>query len=340
MDERERLYALALHLVPDQDVAGDIFMDARTEVALLARAARWRRQHRLPALDAPTVLPALTPDQRDYAAHLARRGRRRRQMKTLAATAVAGVLAILISARGLVLADRGLADNPAYRAQPLAISDGPTLDFAVYRVEANPGMVTYWWAVQGRNAAKEAENVEVTMGYSLLPTHATLVSHETAIARDDRVVGRTSFRTPLPVSTTASLTAFRQGAKPEWNVAVDIAPAPDSGARTIPIDQTVTALGGTVTVAIKSVTLANDYTIIRYQPQGDDWTVAPAHQLEVVADATQLSRYGILSRIGDTEEREVLFGPMPEGAATLQIRFPRLAEAGKLSPAVTLPLQP
>lgn len=340
MDERERLYALALCLIPDQDVAGDIFMDATTEASLLTRAARWRRQQRLPAIDAPAFLPNLTPDQREHAAHLTRRGRRRRQLKTLAATAVAGVLAILIGSRGLVLADRGLADDPAYRAQPVATADGPTLDFAVYKVEANPGMVTFWWAVQGRNAAKDAANVELLMGYNRLPTHATLVSHETAAAREDRVVGRTTFQTPLPVMTRASLTAFRQGAKPEWNVAVDIAPKPDPGARTIPIDQTVTALGGTVTIAIKSITLAPDYTIIRYQPQGDDWSVAPAHQLEVVANTTRLPRYGILTRNGDTEEREVLFGPMPAGADTLEVRFPRLAEGGRLSPSFTLPIGP
>ncbi|HYF79534.1 MAG TPA: hypothetical protein VD973_20705, partial [Symbiobacteriaceae bacterium] len=183
-------------------------------------------------------------------------------------------------------------------------------------------------------------NVELAMGYNRRPTHATLVSHETAAAREDRVVGRTTFQTPLPLSTTATLTAARPGARPEWNVAVDIAPKPDSGARTIPLDQTVTALDGSVTVAIKSITLADDYTIVRYQPQGEDWSVAPAHMLEVVADATRLSRYGVLSRNGDTEEREVLFGPMPDGAETIEIRFPRLAEAGRLSPALTLPLKP
>ncbi|MDF2627392.1 MAG: hypothetical protein K0R39_1223 [Symbiobacteriaceae bacterium] len=335
MNEQERLYALALHLIPDQDVAGDIFMDVRTEPALLTRAARWRRQHQLPAVDAPAFLPALTPDQRDYAAHLARRGRRRRQMKTLAATAVAGILAVLVGARGLVFADRGLAGDPAYSAQPVTTSDGPALDFAVYKVEANPGMVTFWWAIQGRNAADEAANVELELGYNRRPTLATVVSHEATISREDRVVGRTTFQTPVPVSTTATLTVSRPGARPEWHVAVDLAPEPDPGARTIAVDQTVTGLSGIVQVSIVSVTIAEDYTIIRYQPQGEDWSVAPAHQLELVADTTRLPRYGVLRRYGDTEEREVLFGPMPEGAETLEVLFPRLTDAGPV--AIPLP---
>jgi hypothetical protein len=73
----EQLYALALSLVPDRDVAGDLYMDAANEADLRRRAAAWlgRRGLPVPAQDPP--LPELTDTDRTFAAHLARRGRSR-----------------------------------------------------------------------------------------------------------------------------------------------------------------------------------------------------------------------------------------------------------------------
>ncbi|HWI52481.1 MAG TPA: hypothetical protein VNT01_10120 [Symbiobacteriaceae bacterium] len=341
MDNQERLYALALSLVPDVDVAGDMFMDARDEADLERRAARWRRQQGLPELAAPAVLPALSAEQREYAYHLARRGRRRRQMRPLSgltAVAMIAMLVILVGFRGLVAAERGLPDDPAYRAQPVAASTGGALQFTVYKVEATPGSVTFWWAMTGRNAVKEAAGVQLSLEYYRLPTHATLVSHETAPVRDDRLVGRTSFRTPLPLTTMAGLSASRGGGKPEWQVAVQVDPEPDPSARTVPVGRSVLGLSGQVKVTVVSVTVAADYTVIRYRPEGEDFQIALAAHMEVEADGKLVERYGTWRRYGDSEEREVLYGPLPAGATRLTLQFPRLGETSTDQTEITVNL--
>ena len=334
MDAQERLYALALHLIPDADVAGDLFMDARDEADLLRRTARWRRQRGLPGIDAPSVLPELAPEEREYALHLARRGRRRRQVRPLSvfsAAAMIVILAYVVGFKGVMTMGHGLAADPAFQGGAVVSSRSGGLEFAVYKIEATPGSVTFWWAMQGRDTPVTDGALELTLTYNGLPTRATLARQETAVARDDRLVGRTTFRTPLPYANSAGLNVSRRGGAPEWTVAVVIEPVPDPGARTIAVDRSVEALYGLgqVRVTVTSVTVADDYTLVHYSAEGEDYGVAFAHQIWLFADGGAVEAYGTWRRSGDSEEREALFGPLPAGVTHLELYFPRLAERGE-----------
>ncbi|HWI63116.1 MAG TPA: hypothetical protein VNT75_14810 [Symbiobacteriaceae bacterium] len=87
-----RRYALALALVPEQDAADDLFMDAADESDLRARANRLRHANGLsPIQGDPPELPALDEMQVEYALHLAERAayrRRSRRMLTVVGLAV------------------------------------------------------------------------------------------------------------------------------------------------------------------------------------------------------------------------------------------------------------
>ncbi|HYF92798.1 MAG TPA: hypothetical protein VD969_11195 [Symbiobacteriaceae bacterium] len=329
MDAQERLYALALQVVPDVDVAGDMFMDARDEADLLRRAARWRRQQGLPDISTPAFLPRLTPEEREYAHHLARRGRRRRQMRPLSAISAVIMILVLVYVvgfRGMATLGRGLASDPAFAGSQMAAFRSGGLEFAIYKIEATPGAVTFWWAMQGRAASEEDGALELSLTYNGLPTRATLIAQETAVGREDRLVGRSTFRTPLPHANSAGLNVSRHGGVPEWKVAVVIEPTPDAGARTVAVDRSILALSGQVRITVVSVTVGGDYTVIRYHPEGEDFGVALAHQMELLADGRLVERYGTWRRHADSDEREVLFGPLPADAAQLALRFPRLME--------------
>lgn len=342
MDQQERLYALALSLVPDVDVAGDIFMDARDEADLIRRANRWRRQQGLPDFAAPGVLPQLSAEQSEYAAHLALRGRRRRRVlpfSGVAGVAFAALLVIFVGFRGQVAGRNGLAADPTFSAQPVATSEGGGLQLVVYKTEATPGSVTVWWAIQGPNAAQEAAGVDLALGRNHQPAHATRVSQETASSREDRLVGRTAFRTPVPFTASATVSAFRGGSVPDWQVSLVIEPQPDPGARTVAVDGSVLALSGQVRVTVESITLADDYTVIYYRPEGEDFGVALANQLEVVADGTPVVRYGSWNTSGDSDQRAALYGPLPEGVARLELTFPRLAELAGDQTAIAVSLR-
>ncbi|HWI65628.1 MAG TPA: hypothetical protein VNT75_27685 [Symbiobacteriaceae bacterium] len=340
MDEQERLYALALRLVPDVDVAGDIFMDARDEADLLRRANRWRRQQSLPEISAPPPVSPLSDEEREYAYHLARRGRRRRRLMPLSgvtAIAVLGMFVVLVGFRGLVKADQGLALDPAYRSQPVAATDRSGLQFAVYKVEATPGSATIWWSVQGRNAAREAAGLELQLHDIRL---ATRIRHETAIAREDRVVGQTTFRIPLPITTQAGLSATSGGGRPGWYVPLVMNPEPDPGARTIAVNQSITGMSGQVRVTVLSVTAARDYTIVRVRPEGEDYQVAMASHMELVAGGTPMPRYGAWRGYPELDDREILYGPLPADISSLELLFPRLAEQDHDEIRIAVTLRP
>ncbi len=103
-----RRYALALSLVSDPDVAGDLFMDARDEADLIRRANWWRFQQGLPQLSPEDSLPELDAAQAEHALHLARRSVARRKAKGLA---TAGALvAALLALMGLAAASTPAMD--------------------------------------------------------------------------------------------------------------------------------------------------------------------------------------------------------------------------------------
>lgn len=170
-----RLYALALSLVPDHDVAGDLFMDAPDEAALRQAAARWRRRHGLGEGPEPAALPELDLDQQAHASHLARRGALRRRLRRWAGAAAA-VAALTAVALALVLApgsgvgrstagsprsDPARDPGPFLVHRPALTTQAGGLIFTVleavftsdqtrirYRVEAEPGQDWRWHQIR------------------------------------------------------------------------------------------------------------------------------------------------------------------------------------------------
>jgi hypothetical protein len=153
-------YALALHLIPDPDVAADLFMDARDEADLQRRAMAWRAARRLPPPPA-TPLPQLDDDEVAHALHLARRAKMRRQIRPVLSV-VASVL-VLVSAAVLV---NDLKGNPG-----TARAGGPELPVA--RTAARTGPLPVM-SLSGRLAKEElpacgqAELMETDAGLVLL----------------------------------------------------------------------------------------------------------------------------------------------------------------------------
>lgn len=141
MDKQRLLqrYALALSLVPDADVAGDLFMDADDDADLIRRANRWRFQQGLTRVEPSFPLPQLEPAQVEHALHLGSRAVTRRRART--ALTAAGVVAILV---GLMVLTA--ARTPAIAVQRLLMLSQPVLGLALIvvsvlmiRRKADPG---------------------------------------------------------------------------------------------------------------------------------------------------------------------------------------------------------
>ena len=198
MDEQElyRLYALALRLIPDEDAAGDLFMESRTESHLRLRASRWLDARGL-NVDESRPAPTLDRAQMEYALHLARRGRIKRQIRTVLAglggmVAAAAVVVLLLFFKP---APDALASDPAFKRDPLDTEAAPSgLTAHVYRAEATPGNVTVWWALSGSGAAKLGESLTPMLAVNGM-TDPLLPPSETSLGRPgkDLLLGRSTY---------------------------------------------------------------------------------------------------------------------------------------------------
>ena len=216
MNEQElhRLYALSLALVPDADVAGDLFMDARDEADLQRRATRWLKGQGLPLPQQPVAVAPLNADQKEHALHLARRGRRRRQAKlSLVATVAAIAVALVLIARPSIVPASGLVADRSFKGQPQVMSvpmEG--IVFAVHRTEATQGEVIVWWSFQGHDAARMEQEATPLL---LVQNRGTLAPDlmETDVIRSDRLLGRTVYRVSTTQRDRVFVEVIRNG---EW----------------------------------------------------------------------------------------------------------------------------
>lgn len=320
----DHLYGLALNLVPDPDVAGDLFMDAHSEDDLRRRADRWRRQNGLPPA-APGMAPRpLGPAEREYAAHLARR--RRMRQRTRVTLEWVGAVAVAAGAVLLALLRPGVGVDlvSTIRNEPAAATQtaGPIL-LTVDRAEATPGSVTVSWTLDGPEAASLAGKVRPELQLPTGDRVAPVASEVTPSGRT-RLLGRATFRTTATDETARFiLLGFGREGERSWQVGVSLVRTADPGAREIPVDQFVQTERN-IAVHIKSVTVARDYTLVHYQPQGDTYNLVLAHNVVLQAGGSTLKREAVWVSDHRTEERTIVFPPLPEGVAAVTISFPDL----------------
>lgn len=308
-------YRLALQLIPDPDVAGDLFMEAADEAELRRLAARWRRQHGLtPAPDPqPGPQPALTPDQVEDARHLARRGVLRRRFRRKLAGLGAALLVIALVLVGLrVPAGAGLAGEPAFARQPIGRAESDPYRAAIYRAEASPGAITIWWEMAGPGLTETTLAApQLTLAGSgtewLEP-----VAQEAAITAPGRLVARSTFNTTarrrevavlqLQIRETGQFLLIRA---PLTRIAAE------PGTRELPVP------AGQQEHILVRAALAPTYTLIRYATRN------PAHFIRVEGPAWSLEPLGP-PRVLPDGEYEAVFEPLPpESRGQLTIRLER-----------------
>lgn len=198
-----RRYALALALVPDADVAGDLFMDAKDEHDLRRRALAWRRTQGFPELTEDPPLPALSADDQEYALHLARRGRKRRVLRRIGLAGAAVVVAALLLVGGRWFAIPGLAPAvPAWASDGLfagkaaATATQNQVTLSVYRVDATPGKITVWWQATGAGTVKNWKSLRPVAALSggAGDDGVQPESSETVLVNHEKVIGRSTYR--------------------------------------------------------------------------------------------------------------------------------------------------
>lgn len=320
MEERELLerYALALALVPDPDVAGDLFMDARDTADLQRRAAAWRRRNGLP--EEPESTPAFPIDEilREQALHLARRARSRRRLNLgFRWGAVAGVLlAVALGSLRLAGGDlplggaRTVASDPVFRGTPIEHSpQSGARALILYRMAATPGSVTVWWEVTGPDAAKLAEGLETALSLADTVRAPVLLEQASGPAGRNRLLGKSKFQA-FPVSGAA--TTFSVTSVGEVTHSL-IVPDSDPEASLYMVDQTVQV--GLVPVPVRSVQVGKDYIQVRYKPERGTPPL-----LQAVGAGGEQRRP---ERYSGTEDGDmaVTFGGLPADAESLVLQF-------------------
>jgi hypothetical protein len=320
-----RRYALALALVPDVDVAGDLFMDARSDEALLRRAAAWRRRHGLPPVAAvPPELPDLTPEQQEDALHLYRRARRRRRVQLGLAAVVA--VAVLLGSIFLAVPDErsSLAADPAFAGRPLVRSEEKAgRRLAVFKAEATAGAVTVWWEITGpRLSAGITPGPELVLSGSGSDWRDPMQTW-VKLVRPDRLVGRSTYNVLVGEEEAAVLHLDDLAGEPvRWLVRAPLTRAEvEPDARVLHPDSEAAA--GNVRFTVRQVTVAPTYTLVRYEPDTGRQRGELRHFLRVEADGFLLELVGP-PRV---EGREVvaLFRAAPSEADELVVHFDRAA---------------
>ncbi len=309
-------YALALSLLPDEDTAGEIFMEATDEVDLRRKAARWLARHGLPSAGAGPV-PVLTEAQEEHALHLWRRGRRRRVLR-FGLTGM-GILVLTIA---MLLwgwrQPRGLAANPVYQRTPVAnLNDLGHRTLAIHRMLRDRQYVTVWWSLSGPGAAAARLKISVDMVGE--PFFA-----ETSAVNRNLLVGRSTYHSPVyyvkGVTVTAEDPEQEEASKgstlvqPEVNL--------DTTPFMIPLNRVVRTGAGTVT--IQGVTYQRSTVVVSYSFQGPQGWVPPVAQSLTVGGwplnllSPNLAR-GMMS--GAQGYRSASFGPRPEVAVGMEVTF-------------------
>lgn len=312
-------YALALQLVDDPDLAGDLFMQARTQEGLLHKANRWRGQQGLDPVPMPTLLRPLTPAEAEHGLHLARRAARRRSLH-LSGAVVAMALSLLagtmVSVESAPL--DGLSADPAYKQPALEQVEHPKgYPVLIHQVEATPGQVTVWWSATGWQAGNAATTLQPRL--QLENSSAKWVEPigtELATPRRNRTLGRTTF----PVFVTAessALLAFGSGEE-EIRVKLHLGRQIEESAQTISVEKIL--IEGPLTIEVKELVRGPNYTLVRYTARSSLVGAKPPILYSLTTGTRRLSLQGT-EAVQEGGLRETLFEALPDDASEIGLAF-------------------
>lgn len=314
-------YALALQLVPDTDVAGDLYMRARSQQAMLRLANRWRREQGLKPLSLPLEYPPLTEAEREHLFHLARRAARRRFLYAggLAAGLLFLVLGALMPLQGL--GSQGEAASPIFAARPIVEALHPRgYPVKVHQVEATPGSVTLWWSATGGKAREAAASLAPQLALdSAAGEWVEAAQNEVSAYRMNRVLGRSVFLTHPTMERHVLLrfgTPEERRAVAPMQLPLAWQPDPDSNARSIEVKQTTGH--GPLQIEIDRVVLGHNYTLIRYRCITPGYTAPSPHALET--SGRRLNRIGKLVPQEDGY-LQATFSALPPDVTSLRLGF-------------------
>lgn len=311
-----QLYALALTMVPDENVAGDLFLQARDPVHLHSLAARWLRQNGLPVPAAGMEPPMLNGAQIEEGLHLIRRrASRRRTGIGLLGTVVAMVAVVVLLALS-PLARRPSAFEPASLGQPVARLEMEGVRFDVYSTEATPGSITVTWSMSGRDAWRMAAPEMEVAGRGHGPDRVEILAN-----RGDFVAGRTVYQVVTAGWLNARLRVLDESkAQLKGSLAVDLRYVVDPAARNVPVEQALLAPNGEPLGAVTRVSLAPTYTTVTYRPE-----VGLTQGVMLLADGEPVNVHGELHglRAPESGERVYVFDPVAPGTTALEVALIR-----------------
>lgn len=335
MEKELALYALALALVPDEDVAGDLFMDARTEQGLLRAANAWRRRQGLEPVDLlPPTLPSLTPLEAEHARHLRRRAGLRSRVRLTAAAVLAAAVCVG-GAVWLADADRpvlswaqagSLAGDLAFRSAPLAqdtAETGPKL--AIYKLEPTPGGLTVLWELTGPGVADQAGSLTPQLYLGVPPVLMEAAATERESPRSNRVVGRTRYKLLVTTEAGVEFRVPRLG-QTQVNLSVNAVLRPDlTGPAVLPLNKQIQA--GPATITLEQLALYPDRSVLRYRRSGPANLRGP-YPYMMVGGGGRWTPDLVPSRrqsAGGGPE-EATFSPLRTGSTDLEIHFSSAVE--------------
>ncbi len=333
--EAERLYGLALALVPDEDAAGDLLMVSRDEADLRKRSASWRAAHGLgPAPHDPAPVE-LTAEQAQHAYHLARRRALRLRLQRLAWTGggVAAALLVLVFALRLYAGTPRPGHHPAegweqsevFTGAPIARSDRVAgLQLEIFRLDATPDTVTAYWAITASDAAARSLTAAAEVDPVLIigASEPTYSSHIQRIpAGRNRLVGRSTFQVMAPSLASASLQVSQVGSLPVgWRVTAPLAVSPvdPKQVRTLSANDKV-AVFGEYRLQVLAVSTSENYTAVKYRLTGS-WGNGIAQRIGLKVDGKWVpwrNTWSTPEPTGATEE--AIFDALPPGAGSATV---------------------
>lgn len=302
-------YRLALALVPDADVAGDLFMRARGESELLALARRWHRAQGQALEHRP--LPDLDEFQETHALHLHRRGEARR--RSVRALGVALLLLPLIAlSLGWAALSREAAVPSAFRQMPVRVvllNQG--LRLSIYEARVTPGKVTVWWELTGPEAERQYLLPALELPGLAQPIWPDAT--EQFPVRGKRVTARSTYSLHVTTASTIRL-RYGGGGPTEWVVECPLTGV--HGESEVLVQREVGA--GPYPVHIEAILLSPHYTKVRYRapvPPGGQ-AAAPS---ELQVNNLRMIPVTPPAPLPDSDLMEAVFAEVPNGVTRLTL---------------------
>lgn len=314
-------YRLALSLVPDEDAAGDIFMDASSDLDLIKRAGAWRVEHGLLSDVSSALLPELSPDQVEHALHLARRGKARRFARRVIRGAVGLVVAALAVLAFRAVAPVGLAADSSYTGPPAAASGVALgLRFSVYKADVSGRIVTVWYDLKGPGAGAMGKDLHPTLQLAGNSRWYGNYDVQVVAQRPDRAVGRATYRVVTGAAASATVRVAELGGQSvDWRLTVPIG-RPQGAQAVVQVDVNQVVALGPAMVTVESVLAGPESTVVKYRGTLPADMTMP-YPASIRSDSAMLRMVQPGTLPTGPGSHEVKFGPLRGGDAMITLYF-------------------